>query len=99
MQLSHDCCTVISLGMVSIRIFQDGKYTKFIAEKTGVTPQVEVSESGDLVVKLEGGTAHQIEQARIAVEDLILRVPKKGNQARQELIVPKQVCATARPVD
>ena len=72
--------------MVSIRIFQDGKYTKFIAEKTGVTPQVEVSESGDLVVKLEGGTAQQRQQARVAVEDLIQRIPKKA-----EVRIPKQV--------
>ena len=58
-------------GLIKCR-FQDGKYTKFIAEKTRVKVMAEVcTNSGDVIVKLQGGTVQQIEQARVAVEDIV----------------------------
>ena len=61
-----------------------GRDTKFIEAKTGVLPKVEVSESADLVVRLEGGTAKQIERARLAVEVLIASRRNERRTERQE---------------
>ena len=70
----------------------DEKYSKYIYLKHGVKPNVEVcKQSGDLMVKLEGGTEQQIQQARAAVEDLLASMPTASTAAR--------VCASCGKLD
>ena len=42
-----------------------------------MAPQIVESEA-EIVVRLGGGTAQQIERARAAVKDLVMRIPKQG---------------------